>query len=64
MSEQLEPAGEKPPPVKELPGGPWYRTLDDAIHAWAVDNRYHDEEVTVPQIRVYVRSHVGGWNVG
>jgi hypothetical protein len=56
-------ADEKPLPVKELPGGPWYRTLDEAIHAWAADEGHHNVAVDVPRIRVYVRSHVGGWNV-
>lgn len=64
MSNEQEHAGERPPPpVGGLPGGPWYRTLDEAIHAWAIKNRLHEEQ-EVPPIRVYLHPHVGGWSVG
>jgi hypothetical protein len=65
MSNQHEhPSDPMPPPVGgDMPGGPWYRTLDEAIHAWAVDKNLHGE-VEIPPIRVYLKSHIGGWNVG
>jgi hypothetical protein len=64
MSEQAEHADERPPPpVKGLPGGPWYRTLDEAIHAWSINTKLHGPQ-EVPPIRVYLHSHIGGWNVG
>jgi hypothetical protein len=64
MSTHAEPGTEHAPvPVKGLPGGPWYRTLDEAIHAWAIKNELHEDQ-EVPPIRVYLHSHVGGWSVG
>jgi hypothetical protein len=64
MSEQHEHPPDPVPPVQDLPDGPWYRTLDDAIHAWAEQKGFHNKVVEVPTIRVYVHSHIGGWNVG
>jgi hypothetical protein len=65
MSSQAEHADERPPPT--VPGlkGEWYRTLDEAIHAWALKQKppLHGPAV-VPEIKVYLHSHVGGWNVG
>jgi hypothetical protein len=56
-----------PPPVSGLPNDPkkrkWYRTLDEAIHAWAEENGLHGPQ-EVPQIWVNVHSHIGGWSVG
>jgi hypothetical protein len=65
MSESTEHPGERPPtPVlPDAPGGPWYRTLDEAIHAWAIENHLHKAQ-EVPKIRVFLHSHVGGWSVG
>jgi hypothetical protein len=65
MSHHDEHAGERPPtPIHpDAPGGPWYRTLDEAIHAWAIEKKLHGPQ-EVPSIRVYLHSHVGGWNVG
>lgn len=65
MSQPAEHPGDRPPPpvLPDAPGGPWYRTLDEAIHAWAIENNKHKEQV-VPEIRVYLHSHIGGWNVG
>lgn len=62
MSKEQHTAGthEKPPHVPTKPG--WYRTLDEAIHAWAVDNDLHGEQA-VPKIRVMLGPHVQGWNV-
>jgi hypothetical protein len=67
MSEQHEAGSEQlPPPVRTLPPRPdgqqWYRTLDEAIHVWAIQNDLHGDQV-VPEIRVYLHSHIGGWNV-
>jgi hypothetical protein len=57
------PAEQPPPPVGDWPDGPWYRTLDEAIHAWAIKNDRHKAQV-LPRIRVYLHPHVGGWSVG
>jgi hypothetical protein len=55
-----------PVPVAGLPrrenGEPWYRTLDDAVDAWAHNNDLHGEQ-KLPQIYVYLHSHIGGWSV-
>jgi hypothetical protein len=65
-TEQESTAGYRPVPVSDLPlrenGKPWYRTLDDAIDAWAHEEKLHGEQ-PVPQIYVYVHSHIGGWSV-
>ena len=59
-------AGTLPVPIPGLPlrenGKPWYRTLDDAIDAWAHENDLHGEQ-ELPQIHVYLHSHIGGWSV-
>ena len=55
-----------PVPVSDLPpranGASWYRTLDDAIDAWSHNNDLHGEQA-LPQIYVYLHSHIGGWSV-
>jgi hypothetical protein len=67
MSTGQEPTTESVPvPVPGLPlrsnGKPWYRTLDDAIDAWAhAEDRHGEQEV--PQVYVYLHSHIGGWSV-
>jgi hypothetical protein len=59
-TEEHETAGayERPPHVPGKPG--WYRTLDEAIHVWALDNNYHGEH-PLPEIRVLLGSHIQGW---
>jgi hypothetical protein len=58
--------GAIPVPVRDLPlrdnGQPWYRTLDDAVDAWAHKNDLHGEQ-ELPRIYVYLHSHIGGWSV-
>jgi hypothetical protein len=65
-TEQEATARSLPVPVPGLPlrrnGKPWYRTLDDAIDAWAHENELHGEQ-ELPQIYVYLHSHIGGWSV-
>jgi hypothetical protein len=67
MSEEHEHVESGVGPVRSLPPRPdgqqWYRTLDDAIHAWASEQHLQGDQV-VPEIHVYVGSHVGGWSVG
>jgi hypothetical protein len=67
MSAEHESGGRyRPVPVSGLPlrenGQPWYRTLDDAIDAWAHENDLHGE-TKLPEIYVYLHSHIGGWSV-
>jgi hypothetical protein len=56
-----------PDPVPDLPlranGEPWYATLEDAVDAWAHKNDLHGEQ-ELPQVYVYLHSHIGGWSVG
>jgi hypothetical protein len=48
-------------PPGEVPGKPgWYRTLDEAIHAWGHAKGLHGEQ-PLPEIRVLLGSHVQGW---
>jgi hypothetical protein len=65
-TEHKSAARSLPVPVTDLPprenGARWYRTLDDAIDAWAHENELHGEH-EVPQIYVYLHSHIGGWSV-
>jgi hypothetical protein len=67
MSPHEESAADLPNPVVGLPPRPngelWYPTLTDAVDAWAHKKKLHGEQ-KVPQIYVYLHSHVGGWSVG
>jgi hypothetical protein len=60
-------AAHEPTPVPDLPkrsnGDSWYATLEDAIEAWSLKHDLHGEN-EVPQIYVYLHSHIGGWSVG
>jgi hypothetical protein len=58
-------AQEAVPPVAGLDdpeGRKWYRTLDEAIHAWAEEKTKHGP-TPLGQIWVYLHPHIGGWRV-
>lgn len=67
MSSEHGSAESEPAPVPDLPpranGELWYPTLHDAVDAWAHKKKLHGEQ-KVPQIYVYLHSHIGGWSVG
>jgi hypothetical protein len=66
MSTQQESTESRPQPVAGLPDRPngkkWYPTLKDAVDAWAHNNDLHGDQ-KVPDIHVYLHTHIGGWSV-